>query len=96
MGKLTLHVNDELIASAKKEAAERGTSVSRLVGAFFRSLAARRSESSVPSDSRKPTSPSSDGLPPLTKSLLGSLSGYSENPDAVREKYTDYLENKHS
>ncbi len=57
--KLTLRMDDSLVAMAKTEANRRGKSVSRMVGDFFDSLAAVRSF--------KPN------LPPLTASLVGLL-----------------------
>ncbi len=80
MGKLTLHVDDELIAAAKDEAASRNTSVSRLVSAYFRVL-------SKPQAAGIPAS-----LPPITASLLGCLEGAGD----TKEDYLDYLEKKHS
>lgn len=80
MSKLTLYVDDRLIAVAKGEAAHRKTSLSRLVSDYFRAFS--------------PTSPSvGEGhLPPVTTSLLGSLAG----ADDTEEAYVDYLEKKHS
>lgn len=80
MGKLTLHVDDDLIAAAKDEAAVRNTSVSRLVSSYFRVL-------SQPQAAKTPTS-----LPPITASLLGCIEG----ADDSRESYLEYLEKKHS
>lgn len=80
MGKLTLHVDDDLIAAAKDEATSRNTSVSRLVSSYFRILAKPRT-GEVPPD-----------LPPITASLLGCIEG----ADDAFEDYIDYLEHKHS
>ena len=80
MSKLTLHVNDELIALAKEEALTRKTSVSKLVSDFFRILSAP--PSSIP-DQR---------LPPITASLCGCL----ESPEIDQEDYIDHLEKKYS
>lgn len=82
MSKLTLHVDDELIAAAKEEAANRKTSVSKLVSEFFRAL------------STKPTKGSVERLPPVTSSLVGCIAGADE--DADLKAYTDHLEAKHS
>jgi len=80
MAKLTLHVPDQLVAAAKREAASRKTSVSRLVSDYFRAFAATSS-----GDSDK-------DLPPITASLVGCIRGAEEG----RESYVDYLERKHA
>ena len=80
MGKLTLYVDDELIAAAKDEAALRSTSVSKLVSDFLRVISTER-DGGLPQD-----------LPPITASLVGSLRGASSE----KSDYIDYLEQKHS
>ena len=81
MAKLTLHVPEELVAAAKKEAAIRHVSVSKLVTDFFRNLAI----------STQNEEPASDiNLAPRTQRLSGSI------PSAETEDYIDYLEEKHS
>jgi len=80
MAKLTLHIPEELIASAKSEAANRKVSVSKLVTDYFRNLETG-SKSSVSSDTQ---------LAPRTQQLAGCI------PDADMEDYVDYLEKKHS
>ena len=82
MPKLTLHIQDQLISAAKIEAAERKTSVSKLVSDFFRALAAEDSPNSLPK------------LPPITASLVGRLEDTSGQSD--RENYRDHLESKHA
>lgn len=59
--KLTLRMDDKLIAMAKEEAAIRGKSVSQMVGDFFDQLA--RTQTSV------------QKMPPVTASLRGVLKG---------------------
>ena len=59
--KLTLRLDESLIESAKKEARERGTSVSKMVADYFRGLHSRGK--------------STTGLPPITASLLGAVKG---------------------
>lgn len=56
--KLTLRLDDELVAEAKTHASRRGKSVSQMFGDFIASLRARR--------------PIVD-LPPVTDSLLGIM-----------------------
>jgi hypothetical protein len=79
--KLTLRLDDELIESAKREARNRGTSVSQMVADYFRGIQSRKTS---PRDSRKP-------LPPVTASLHGSLKGHKLD----RTDYRRYLEEKH-
>ena len=80
MPKLTLHIQDELIVAAKREAAERKTSVSKLVSDYLRSLAAGKSAEGELD------------LPPVTASLAGCLKAVAGG----KEEYFDYLEKKHS
>lgn len=80
MAKLTLHVPDPLVAAAKREAAHRKTSVSKMVSDYFRAISAK----AKPGQTRP--------LPPVTASLVGCLRG----AKADRESYIDHLERKHS
>jgi hypothetical protein len=59
--KLTLRMDDELVRQAKAEAAQRGKSVSQMVGEFVDSLSAVRRD---------------EQLPPITSSLIGVLKGH--------------------
>ncbi len=80
MAKLTLHVPDTLVAAAKREAASRRTSVSKLVSDYFRAFDGTASGGGV------------GALPPVTASLVGCIRGADEG----RESYVEYLERKHS
>lgn len=80
MSKLTLHVPDELVVAAKREAARRRTSVSKLVGDYFRVLKGGSAELQAHS------------LPSATASLVGCLKG----SKVGRQAYVDYLEKKHA
>ena len=80
MSKLTLHVPEELVVAAKREAARRETSVSKLVGDYFRVLKGGNSQ------------PGTLPIPPATASLVGCLKGATGD----RDSYIDYLEKKHS
>ncbi len=80
--KLTLRMERRLIQRAKRYARERGTSVSRLVASFFALLGGRRSSEGGVDE---------EGLPPVTRSLLGSLAG----TELDEEDYRRYLEEKH-
>lgn len=75
--KLTLRLDGRLIEHAKREARKRGTSVSKMVGDYFRKI-------DSPIKDAKP-------LPPVTASLLGSLSGKTLD----REDYRHHLEQKY-
>ena len=77
MSKLTLHVPDRLIAAAKLEAANRETSVSKLVNDYSRAF-----ESGSASGSAMP-------LPPVTSSLVGCIRGAKDDRDSDRKKRTD-------
>lgn len=75
--KLTLRMDDMLVAEAKTHAARRGKSVSKMFGEFLTSLG---------------TSQHGSDLPPVTESLLGIMKGnrvaepdYKEH---LREKYS--------
>lgn len=66
--KLTLRLDEALIARAKRYAARSGQSVSELVGKLFATLEDERIAST-------------DDLPPITRALRGVLSGYSVDED---------------
>ena len=74
--KLTLRVEEALVAEAKTQAARRGKSVSQMFGEFVSSLGARRQR---------------DGLPPVTSSLLGVIKtsrvSEADYKRHLREKY---------
>ena len=79
--KLTLRLDEGLIENAKKEARNRGTSLSQMVADYFRGIQSR--ETSAKGSARS--------LPPVTASLLGSLKG--RNLD--RTQYRRHLEEKY-
>lgn len=74
--KLTLRVDEVLVAEAKTQAARRGKSVSQIFGEFVSSLRVRRQ---------------CDDLPPVTSSLLGVLKNRrvseADYKRHLREKY---------
>ncbi len=80
MSKLTLHIPEELVATAKREAAARRVSVSKLVSDYFLFL----SSDAASGDATR------ENLAPRTRRLAGCL------PEADLEDYLDYLERKHS
>ncbi|MBC8207311.1 MAG: antitoxin [Kiritimatiellales bacterium] len=75
--KLTLRIDDGLIALAKAEAAQRGKSVSQMVGEFIDLLG------HVKAPAQK--------IPPVTASLRGVLKGVPASEESykkhLREKY---------
>ena len=75
--KLTLRMDDGLVAEAKVQAERRGKSVSQMFGEFVSSLAAGRRR---------------EDLPPVTTSLLGILKGHrvseADYKNHLREKYS--------
>lgn len=80
MPKLTLHVSDQLVATAKREAAARRVSVSKLVSDFFAALDVEKSDRAS-ADHR---------LAPATGRLARFI------PDADLESRMGHLEQKHS
>lgn len=82
MPKLTLHVSENLVAAAKREAAVRRVSVSKLVSDYFSSLAAAKNASD----------PAVALLAPRTRRLAGCV----PPSDADLVEYVDHLERKHS
>lgn len=75
--KLTLRMDDMLVAEAKTHAARRGKSVSQMFGEFVASLGA---------------SNRGGDLPPVTGSLLGIMKGHrvaeSDHKKHLREKHS--------
>lgn len=82
--KLTLRMEKALIDRAKRYARARGKSVSRLVADYFALL---RTTPPQP-----PGVEEAEPLPPITRSLLGSLSG----ADLDEADYRRHVEEKHS
>ena len=78
--KLTLQMDDELIARAKAQAKKRGKSVSQLVADYFRVL-----------EKVEEQPPSRPKYGPITESLKGALRGAKVD----EEDYHRYLEEKY-
>ena len=88
--KLTLRLDDAVVARAKAYAAARGTSVSGLVEDYFRLVAAEPGGDG----GHGPASDAADwraSLPPITRSLVGIAEGV----DVTEEDYKRHLEEKH-
>lgn len=58
--KLTLRMDEALIARAKREAGKRGSSLSKMVSGYFQAITTKEKTSD---------------LPPVTAKLVGSLKG---------------------
>ena len=76
--KLTLRLEDELIEKAKILARQRGKSLSRLVSEYFNYITSKEVKSNT-------------DLPPIVKSLYGSLS----KSDVDESDYKKHLEGKY-
>ena len=78
MSKLTLSVDEDVVARAKRYAERQGTSVSRLVETYLDALA-------------RPQPVPDEGLPPVTRRLSGILRGVKfdreEYIDYLERKY---------
>ncbi len=83
--KLTLRLERDLIERAKRYAKQRGTSVSQMVANYFQALTAEEA-ASVGTDANW-----KQNLPPITRSLVGSLAGSTLD----EEDYYRHLEEKH-
>ena len=81
--KLTLRMEKALIERAKRYARARGKSVSRLVADYFALL---------DTSPGVPPAVEEERLPPISRSLLGSLSG----AELDEADYHRHLEEKHS
>ena len=76
--KLTLRLEDKLIEKAKIIAKKRGKSLSRLVSEYFSFITSKELKSET-------------DLPPVVKSLYGSLA----DSDVDESDYKEYLEGKY-
>jgi Family of unknown function (DUF6364) len=95
--KLTLRMDESLIASAKDYAAAHGSSVSQMVANYFAALAqcpAPGLEGSPrPASARSGISATLSG--PVTRQLTGILKPQAEHKPLAEEDYYAYLERKH-
>lgn len=96
--KLTLRMDESLIASAKNYAAAHGSSVSQMVANYFATLEARRQDSAQTLTTVTPADDAdwAQKLGPLTRSLLGIARPAPGSPMPTEEDYYRYLEKKHS
>ena len=97
--KLTLRMDESLIAAAKDYAAKHGSSVSQMVANYFAALGQKTTDraSQAKVDA---TGPESDQweqeLGPFTRSLLGIAKPTDGSPTPTEDDYYRYLEKKHS
>lgn len=95
--KLTLRMDESLIASAKSYAAAHGSSVSQMVANYFAALGQHTQEKDHPAHA----APSSDDadwehkLGPITRSLIGLLKPQAGQKPLDEEDYHAYLEHKY-
>ncbi len=82
--KLTLHLDEELITTAKRHAQQRGTSLSKLVADYLQMLSVK-TVSAKNTSGFEPT--------PILSEITGVLSKTSHRKN-VRKEYHDYLEEK--
>ena len=80
MAKLTLNVDSVVVARAKRFAASRGTSISRLVERFLAAISRARSAGGP------------DEVPPVLERLRAELRG----KNVKESDYRDYLERKYT
>lgn len=98
--KLTLRMDEALIASAKDYAAAHHSSVSQIVANYFAALSQKSTSPSAPGATPEsaagPADNWEDKLYPLTRKLLGAAAPTDGSPAPTMEDYYAHLEAKHS
>lgn len=97
--KLTLRMDESLIASAKNYAALHGSSVSQMVANYFAALEQTAQEKNQPTQAHPRSTIDENweqNLGPLTRSLLGIARPTDGSPVPTEEDYVRYLEKKHA
>lgn len=98
--KLTLRMDESLIASAKDYAAAHGSSVSQMVANYFAALSQPHTTETEPANAPLSEKGSADDweskLRPLTRKLLGASAPADGSPAPTMEDYYAHLEAKHS
>ncbi len=95
--KLTLRMDESLIASAKNYAAAHGSSVSQMVANYFAALGHLNQEKDHPAQAA-PSTDDADGaqkLGPITRSLVGLLKPQAGQKPLDEEDYHAYLAHKY-
>jgi hypothetical protein len=98
--KLTLRMDESLIASAKDYAAANGSSVSQMVANYFAALTQTptttgEAGSSGTAKPRPPHQKPSTTAGPVTRSLVGILKPPAGQKPVAEDDYRAYLERKH-
>jgi hypothetical protein len=94
--KLTLRMDESLIAQAKDYAAAHGSSVSQMVANYFAALSHKAAEKkSLQDNASRVATPGIAHTGPVTLSLIGILKPRSDQPPVSEEDYYAYLERKH-
>ncbi len=98
--KLTLRMDEALIASAKSYATAHGWPVSQMVANYFAALghfSADSAETVKPAPAQAAGVPDDwlDDLGPLTRSLVGILNANPGQPQVTEDDYHAYLERKY-
>lgn len=95
--KLTLRLDEALIASAKDYAAAHGSSVSQIVANYFAALT-QKSAQATPVDAAAPAASGNDNAPPIgpiTRRLTGMLKTQPGQQTVDEDDYHAYLERKY-
>lgn len=98
--KLTLRMDEALIASAKSYAAAHGSSVSQMVANYFAALRHFSADSAqavkaAPTQTADTPDDWLDHLGPFTRSLVGILKAKPGEPQVTEDDYYAYLERKY-
>jgi len=95
--KLTLRMDEALIASAKSYAAAHGSSVSQMVANYFAALGHFSADSAQAVKAAPVGAPDDwlDDLGPFTRSLVGILKAKPGEPQVSEDDYYAHLERKY-
>lgn len=94
--KLTLRLDEALIASAKDYAAAHGSSVSQIVADYFAALTQKTDLLKPSIETTAPLDDWESKLYPFTRSLLGIARPTDGSPVPTEDDYYAHLEAKHS
>lgn len=84
MTKLTLYIDNDLVSSAKKYAKLSGTSVSKMVSNYFKSIG-KVYKSNVEED---------DGIAPSVREMMGIVPDRGATDREIRDSYHRHIRNK--
>jgi hypothetical protein len=97
--KLTLRIDESLIATAKDYAAKHGSSVSQMVANYFAALGQQTTDRSPQAKVNAADTKSAQWeqeLGPFTRSILGIAKPIDGSPMPTEDDYYRYLEEKHN